>query len=77
MQLEWITEPGRTVGKCGNLAVGAVYPGVRRIRWRAWVTKNMNPVESTAINESKAKLEVELRFDEFLQLANLQPVRKP
>lgn len=73
--LQWVSENGRILAKCGDLPVGAIYPSTgRRTRWRVWVTKNMNPVQQTAATDAKAKLEVELRFEEFLQLANLQVV---
>lgn len=78
MNLQWVVqEGGRVLGFCGEAPVGAIFPTVgRRTRWRAWVTKNMNPAESTARNEGLAKLEVEKRFEEFLTLANLES-RKP
>lgn len=80
MNLTWKQDGSRIIGYCGEAAVGAVFPTVgRRTRWRAWVTKNMNPTEGTARNDGLAKLEVEKRFEGFLTLAALQPIppRKP
>lgn len=72
--LTWVQEPGRVLAKCGDIGIGAIYPLIsRRMRWRVWVTKNMNPVEQTAANEAAAKAAVTERFEEFLKLANLQP----
>lgn len=45
--IEWKKEPHREVGYCGGAAVGAIFYGIHRMRWRAWVTKNLNPVEDT------------------------------
>lgn len=70
----WKNEGHRLVAMCGEVAIGAVFPAIgRRIRWRAWVTKNVNPVESTNRTIMGAKDEVEHRFHEFLQLAQLTP----
>jgi hypothetical protein len=65
----------RTLAMCGDISIGATFTSAgRRTRWRMWVTKNMNPVQQTAANDTKAKAEIERRFEEFLQLAKLQPV---
>ena len=74
MKLRWEVQSHRSVAKCGDADIGAIYPGNNRVRWRIWVTKNMNPIESTAASEEAAKAEVERRFSEFLTLARLQPV---
>lgn len=74
MKIEWKAENGRVVAYSCDAAIGAIFPGGKRIRWRAWVTKNMNPVEGTARNDGLAKLEVEQRFQAFLELAGLQQI---
>lgn len=72
--IRWIDEGHRLLAMSGDAAIGAVFPrvGQRNCRWRAWVTKNMNPVESTAVGVDRAKQEVEQRFAAFLELAGLR-----
>lgn len=74
--IRWVRrDADRIIAMCGDADVGAVFPGVgRRVRWRAWVTKNMNPVEQTARDVDEAKREVEARFSGFLELAKLRSI---
>lgn len=74
--IRWVVRDAhRVVAMCGDAEVGAVFPSsARRVRWRAWVTKNMNPVEQTARDVEEAKREVEARFNGFLELAKLRSV---
>jgi len=69
----------RMLGFCGNACIGAVFvPGhrARYWRWRVWVTANMNPVEGAAKSCDMAREAVEDRFQRFLDLADLEPLRK-
>lgn len=73
-RIEWKPEgayetDNRRLAFVGLVAVGAIFLGGRRVRWRVWVTPNMNPVEGTAINEIAAKREVAERYYRFLLLA--------
>lgn len=74
--IRWVQRDARRiVAMCGDADVGAVYPSVgRRCRWRAWVTKCMNPVEQTAKDVDEAKREVEARFNGFLELSKLRSI---
>lgn len=73
MILDWRQDGDRLVAYCGEAAVGAIFLSTtkRMVRFRVWVTKNMNPVESRANSVALAKLEVEKRFEAFLDLAQL------
>lgn len=65
---------------CGALAVGALFEGVipragdgrRNVRWRCWVTKNMNPVDGVAGSLDGAKRAVEARVREALALMSMR-----
>lgn len=71
--IRWVDEGTRVVAMCGEAKVGAVFPGTR-VRWRAWVTDSMSPIESKARDVETAKEQVEKRFAEFCALAKLQPI---
>lgn len=69
----------RRLAMCGLVAVGAIFlpgPRGRYVRWRVWCTYLMNPAEGTARSVDSAKQEVEGRFERFLELAQLEPLRK-
>lgn len=76
--IRWVREEGRIVAMCGDVRVGAVFlrEGARYTRWRAWVTKSMNPVEGTKSSTELAQAEVERRFAEFCELAKLRPMNE-
>lgn len=75
-RVEWKSEgayeaDNRRLAEVGKVAVGAIFLGGRRVRWRVWVTPNMNPVEGTSPNVAAAQLEVENRYYRFLMLAGI------
>lgn len=73
--IAWKDEGARIVAMCGDAPIGAVFPSVgRRTRWRAWVTKNMNPVDGTERTLDEAQEAVRKKFCQFLALAKLQPM---
>ncbi len=72
--IRWVDKGARVQAMCGDAPIGAVFPrsaGARYIRWRAFITKNMNPVDGTAPTTYQAQEQVERRFAEFLDLAGL------
>lgn len=77
MNLRWEVDTqtkNRILCFCGLVAVGAVFPsvGARHVRYRAWVTANMNPVDGTATNLDEAKTAIEQRFTDFTNKAGLR-----
>ena len=73
LTIEWI--PGWAKGEqilaCNGATVGAVVAGSLRFRWRAWITGNRNGARGSSLTEQEAKAEVELRFRQFLEAAEL------
>ncbi|MBN9600874.1 MAG: hypothetical protein J0G28_14535 [Afipia sp.] len=67
----WREETHRVVAYCGELSVGAIFPGVHRWRWRVWHTVNANPVEGVTLNSAAARAAVEDRFECFVKAAGL------
>lgn len=75
-KIEWKSEgaydgDNRRLACVRAVAVGAIFLGGRRVRWRVWVTPNMNPIEGTSVNEEAAKREVAQRYYRFLMLAGI------
>lgn len=68
----------RRLARCGHAPIGAVFvnPRGRYVRWRAWVTPRMYPVEGAERSEAAARREVERRFLDFLVLAGLLNVEE-
>lgn len=70
----------RHILTCGALHVGAAFAGAnypsgrrRGVRWRVWVTKNMNPVDGVSASLEAAKEACEARVREALSLMLMVP----
>ncbi len=62
--------------RVGGMHCAAVFDGTahgaRGIRWRAWVTKNMNPVDGVSGSLETAKADAEARVAEALALLGMR-----